>query len=327
MGARRCQPGTTVRAKREFGLQGADAPARPAGGARPLAPGLACWSPTGGKNWRPGCTTAPARRGRRCEVVVGALRLLRGGRLTAPGQLAEENDHSMDIPQVGDQVRKAPTQAIRAVFAGIGKILLAADRPQAGSRPAGPKHAAPGGRAPQTAPPGGRAPQTAPPDGRAPRTAPPGGRSPQTAPPGGRVPQTAPSAATASQRWRSLDETGNVRLLSTEELTVGHGTVVSATPIADTVDGEGEVPAEEETMPPAASQPLTGNVPIGAGFVVHELPLPGYDTLSVASIRARLRSLDFDQLQALLMYEQKNAERAEIIAMIERRIAKLESDG
>src|SRR5215475_8441301 len=203
----------------------------------------------------------------------------------------------MDIPQVGDQVRKAPTQAIRAVFAGIGKILLAADRPQAGSRPAGPKHAAPGGRAPQTAPPGGRAPQTAPPDGR------------------------------ASQRWRSLDETGNVRLLSTEELTVGHGTVVSATPIADTVDGEGEVPAEEATMPPAASQPLTGNVPIGAGFVVHELPLPGYDTLSVASIRARLRSLDFDQLQALLMYEQKNAERAEIIAMIERRIAKLESDG
>ena len=141
------------------------------------------------------------------------------------------------------------------------------------------------------------------------------------------MPQTAPSAATASQRWRSLDETGNVRLLSTEELTVGHGTVVSATPIADTVDGEGEVPAEEETMPPAASQPLTGNVPIGAGFVVHELPLPGYDTLSVASIRARLRSLDFDQLQALLMYEQKNAERAEIIAMIERRIAKLESDG
>src|SRR5215469_1746567 len=317
MGGRRCQPGTTVRAKREFGLQGADAPARPAGGARPLAPGLACWSPTGGKNWRPGCTTAPARRGRRCEVVVGALRLLRGGRLTTPGQLAEENDHSMDIPQVGDQVRKAPTQAIRAVFAGIGKILLAADRPQAGSRPAGPKHA----------PPGGRAPQTAPPDGRAPRTAPPGGRSPQTAPPGGRVPQTAPSAATASQRWRSLDETGNVRLLSTEELTVGHGTVVSATPIAETVDGEGEVPAEEETMPPAASQPLTGNVPIGAGFVVHELPLPGYDTLSVASIRARLRSLDFDQLQALLMYEQKNAERAEIIAMIERRIAKLESDG
>jgi hypothetical protein len=193
----------------------------------------------------------------------------------------------MDIPQVGDQARRAPTQAIRAVFAGIGKILLAADRPQPGPRPGGPRHAAPGGRAPQSAPP----------------------------------------AATASQRWRSLDETGNVRLLSTEELTVGHGTVIAATPAAGMLDGEGAAQAWEATMTPVASQPLAGNVPVGAGFVVHALPLPGYDTLPVASIRARLRGLDVDQLQALLVHEQKNAERPEIIAMIERRIEKLESGG
>lgn len=193
----------------------------------------------------------------------------------------------MDIPQVGDQARKAPTQAIRAVFAGIGKLLLAADRPQPGPRPGGPKHAAPGGRAPQTA----------------------------------------REAAAVSERWRSLDETGNVRLLPTEDLTVGHGTVVAAAPVPGTPDGEGQAQAEEAGMTPVASQPLTGNVPIGAGFVVHELPLPGYDTLPVASIRARLRSLDFDQLQALLVHERKNAERPEIIAMIERRIAKLESGG
>lgn len=193
----------------------------------------------------------------------------------------------MDIPQAGDQVRKAPTQAIRAVFAGIGKILLAADRPQPGPRPGGPKHAAPSGRAQQTA----------------------------------------PAAATVSERWRSLDETGNVRLLSTEELTVGHGTVVAATPAPSKPDSERQVPAEEATMTPVASQRLTGNVPIGAGFVVHALPLPGYDAMSVASIRARLRSLDFDQLQALLVHEHKNAARPEIIAMIERRIAKLESGG
>ncbi len=193
----------------------------------------------------------------------------------------------MDIPQVGDQARKAPTQAIRAVFAGIGKILLAADRPQPGPRPGGPKHAAPGGRAPQAA----------------------------------------PAPVTASQRWRSLDSTGNVRLLSTEELTVGHGTVVAATPVSPTLDGEGQGRAGDATMTPAASQPLTGNVPIGAGFVVHELPLTGYDTMPVASIRARLRRLDVDQLQALLVHEHKNAERPEIIAMIERRIEKLESGG
>jgi hypothetical protein len=193
----------------------------------------------------------------------------------------------MDIPQVGDQARKAPTQAIRAVFAGIGKILLAADRPQAGPRPAGPRHAAPGGRAPKTP----------------------------------------VSAADADQRWRSLDETGNVRLLSTEELTVGHGTVVAAAPVPSTLDGEGQARAGEAIMAPVASQPLTGNVPVGAGFVVHALPLPGYDTLPVASIRARLRGLDVDQLQALLVYEHKNARRPEIIGMIERRIEKLENGG
>jgi hypothetical protein len=195
----------------------------------------------------------------------------------------------MDIPQVGDQVRKAPTQAIRAVFAGIGKILLAADRPQPGARPAGPKHAAPGGRAAQTAA------------------------------------ETVALAATASQRWRSLDETGNVRLLSTEELTVGHGTVVAVTPV--TLDGEGQARAGAAFMTPVASQPLSGNVPVGAGFVVHALPLPGYDTLPAASIRARLRSLDVDQLQALLVHEHKNTGRPEIIAMIERRIQKLENGG
>jgi hypothetical protein len=138
------------------------------------------------------------------------------------------------------------------------------------------------------------------------------------------APQRAAPTATASQRWRSLDETGNVRLLSTEELTVGHGTVVAA-PVPSTLDGEDEAGAGDETMAPTASQPLTGNVPIGAGFVVHELPLPGYDTMPVASIRARLRGLDIDQLQALLVHEHKNAKRPEIISMIERRIAKLEN--
>jgi hypothetical protein len=232
----------------------------------------------------------------------------------------------MDIPQVGDQVRKAPTQAIRAVFAGIGKILLAADRPEASPRPAGPRHAAPGGRAPQSAAPGQRAPQTAAPGQRAPQTAAPGQRAPQNAAPGERAEQAA-SAAKASQRWRSLDETGNVRLLSTEELTVGHGTVVAATPVPRIQNGDGQAPAGDATLAPVSSQPLSGNVPIGAGFVIHELPLPGYDTLPVASIRARLRSLDVDQLQALLVHEHKNAERSEVIAMIERRIEKLENGG
>jgi hypothetical protein len=56
-----------------------------------------------------------------------------------------------------------------------------------------------------------------------------------------------------------------------------------------------------------------------------DLPLPNYDTLSLASIRARLRGLDVTQLKVLLDYEAANAERAEVLGMFERRIEKLEA--
>jgi hypothetical protein len=115
--------------------------------------------------------------------------------------------------------------------------------------------------------------------------------------------------------------------LSAEELGTGHGAVMTAGPAELTGEDQAAELMSDGELTPAASQPLGGNVPIGASLVIHALPLPGYDTLSVASIRARLRGLDFDQLQALLLHEQKNAERPEIIAMIERRIAKLESGG
>lgn len=57
------------------------------------------------------------------------------------------------------------------------------------------------------------------------------------------------------------------------------------------------------------------------------LPVPNYDQLSVASLRARLRNLDVAQLRQLTRYEQGHAGRPEIVAMYERRIAKLEAEG
>ena len=57
------------------------------------------------------------------------------------------------------------------------------------------------------------------------------------------------------------------------------------------------------------------------------LPLPNYDELSLASIRARLRGLDVSQLRVLLDHEAANAERAEVLRMFERRIEKLEAGG
>ena len=55
-----------------------------------------------------------------------------------------------------------------------------------------------------------------------------------------------------------------------------------------------------------------------------DLPVPGYDELSVASLRARLRTLDATQVRDLLGYERAHASRANVVTMFERRIAKLE---
>jgi hypothetical protein len=193
----------------------------------------------------------------------------------------------MGIPQVPEQVKKAPTLALRALFAGIGKILLAADRPPGSSSPTGPRHAAPGRRA-------------------APRAA-------------------GTSQPTSTRPRRSLDATGNVRLLESEEL-AGY-VVLASDQIAAGAETHGEPSMRPATVLPVATQPLTGNVPVGASLVVHEVPVPGFEAMSVAAIRARLRTLDVDQLQALLVHEQKSAARPEIIAMIERRILKIESSG
>jgi hypothetical protein len=159
----------------------------------------------------------------------------------------------MRIPQqVSERVKEAPAQALRAVFSGIGQVLLVADRIK--TRATEP------GRAQPTATDG----------------------------PG----QNAAAAPKDEARWRSLDETGNVRLLP-----------------------EDEAPAPAE---PAAAKPAADTEPAA-------LPVPNYDDLTVASLRARLRNLDSAQVRVLLDYEKGNAGRAAVLTMFERRIAKLES--
>jgi hypothetical protein len=56
-----------------------------------------------------------------------------------------------------------------------------------------------------------------------------------------------------------------------------------------------------------------------------ELPVPGYDGLSLPSLRARLRNLDAAQLRVLVEYEKSAARRQEVVTMFERRIARLEA--
>lgn len=52
-------------------------------------------------------------------------------------------------------------------------------------------------------------------------------------------------------------------------------------------------------------------------------PLPGYGTLTVASLRARLRGKTSEQIQEFLAYEQATSARPEVLKMYTNRLAKL----
>ena len=80
-------------------------------------------------------------------------------------------------------------------------------------------------------------------------------------------------------------------------------------------------PPAESAVPPAPAE--SGQPAVPAGEV---LPVPNYDQLSVASLRARLRVLDAAQVHVLLDYEKAHEGRPAVVTMFERRLAKL-SDG
>jgi len=73
-------------------------------------------------------------------------------------------------------------------------------------------------------------------------------------------------------------------------------------------------PAPGQKKPEARDLDQTGNV-----------PLPNYDELSIASLRARLRNLDLTQVRQLAEYERAHAARADVIGMLDRRIVKLQA--
>ena len=188
-------------------------------------------------------------------------------------------------PQVTERVKEAPAQALRAVFSGIGQVLLVADRIK--NRAAEPPRAEPG---------------------VTPRTSPgPGPGAP----------------AKSETRWRSLDETGNVRLLSEEDAPAPVAEAaeepVPAEDVATTEEvEEAEDIATTEEVEVAEDAPAPASDPAA-------LPVPNYDELTVASLRARLRNLDSSQVRTLLDYEKANAGRPAVLTMFERRIAKLDS--
>jgi hypothetical protein len=87
---------------------------------------------------------------------------------------------------------------------------------------------------------------------------------------------------------------------------------------------------EAEPVPAPMPEPAAEPAPEpAAGFAVaaDALPVPSYDELTLASMRARLRGLNTEQVSLLRDYEQANAARADFIRMFVNRLAKLEEQG
>jgi hypothetical protein len=89
-----------------------------------------------------------------------------------------------------------------------------------------------------------------------------------------------------------------------------------AAPAATEPTAESSTVAEVVEPETVVAEPETGTA----------LPLANYDESSVASLRARLRNLSVAQLTQLVEYEKSHAERADVIAMFERRIAKVQAE-
>lgn len=114
------------------------------------------------------------------------------------------------------------------------------------------------------------------------------------------------AVATKAEAPVAAPENTNVKVVEPE--TVVAETAPEAT--AETVVAE----AEPETAAPETVVAETKEA---------DLPLANYDTLTVASLRARLRTLTVPQLEVLINYEKAHEGRDEVIGMFERRVAKV----
>jgi hypothetical protein len=216
----------------------------------------------------------------------------------------------MHVPQVNDRVKEAPAQVLRAVFAGIGQLMSTADKirnkPASAEAPAAPKPAAPETAAPETA-----APETVAHETAVPETAVPESVAPEPA---------AETAAVASvAREPVVPETAS-------ETSIAPETQAPAPVVPETVPPETGTPGVKPEPPVTSGGHVRllppDEVP-AAAVAAGQLPVPNYDDLSVASLRARLRNLSADQISQLIDYEKGHAGRADVITMFERRIAKL----
>jgi hypothetical protein len=253
----------------------------------------------------------------------------------------------MRVPHVSERIKEAPAQALRGVFAGIGQLLLYTDKlrnkapfgqqvphaPVPGASRAAPSRPAPTESVPDRTAASAPADRDAAAEPAAPETprtpkAPRSSRAPKTPriPAAPKTPKT-PKTPAAATEIRDFDKTGNVRLITGDEVraddqpsAAGETAPAAAAeePAVTAAEPEPAVAEAEEEAPASAGETAAGP----AHFAP---PLPNYDELSIASLRARLRNLDVTQVRGLVEYEKGHAGRTDVIVMLERRIAKLEA--
>ncbi len=222
----------------------------------------------------------------------------------------------MRVPQVSERVKEAPAQALRAMFAGIGQLLAASDKLRGKSATdeaaAEAKAAAPKTVTPETVTPETVTPETVTPETVTPETVTPETVTPETVTPETVTPETVTPKTVTPETV--TPETVTPETVTPETVTPETVTPETVTPETVTPEmGGGHVKLLPGDAAPAAAPAAS----------TEALPLPNYDDLTIASLRARLRNLSADQLAQLVDYEKSHANRADVVQMFERRITKL----
>ena len=220
----------------------------------------------------------------------------------------------MPIPQVNDRIKEAPVVVLRAVFAGIGQLLLTADKVRtraaeqvwtpdqpAGTGPVGLSPSWPA-TATKTAPATKATANT--------KTA-PAAKATATAKPAPAAKATKPAATATAKPAPAAKAAPTARPAAAKAPPAAKPAAAKAVPTPK--------PSEAKTDPAAKAAPPAKPAPAAP-------PLPGYDELSLPSLRARLRTLDATTIKAMLDYEKAHTRRDDVISMLERRLAKITTE-
>jgi hypothetical protein len=208
----------------------------------------------------------------------------------------------MPIPQVNDRIKEAPVVVLRAVFAGIGQLLLTADkvRTRAAEQVWTPEQPAGPGPAGPSASWSAATTMTA----------------PAVTAPAGKVTATTRPAPAAKA-------TATTKTARTAKATAATQPAPTGQPASTGKPASPAKPAPAAKPDRAATAVREDKATRTAEVPAAEPPLPGYDDLSLPSLRARLRTLDAPAIEAMLAYEKAHARRDDVTTMLERRLAKI----